>query len=272
MKGFTIFAALVSAALAAPTPEAPRRLRTRASRANRKTLPPQDVVVADVQGLEGGAVHPSYDSNWAGGVLVGSGYTEVTGTITVPTPKEPSGGSSRTEYSASAWVGIDGDTCQSAILQTGVDFYVEGSQVSYDAWYEWFPDYAYYYDGITISAGNQIKMTVVASSTTSGTATIENLSTGQTVSHSFTNEGSEGKLCETNAEWIIEDFAEISSSGQESLVPFANFGTVSFTNAYAIQNGAQVTPAGATIFDIGTSSKPLTSCSGSSSGVSCSYV
>ena len=57
-------------------------------------------------------------------------YKAVTATFTVPTPKEPSGGSG--EHSASAWVGIDGDTCGTAILQTGVDFTVSGSSVSYD--------------------------------------------------------------------------------------------------------------------------------------------
>jgi Peptidase A4 family len=84
--------------------------------------------------------HVEYSSNWAGAVLIGSGYTMVTGTIKVPTPKMPSGGSSRTTYYTSAWVGIDGDTCGSAILQTGVDFIVKGNAVSYDAWYEWYPD------------------------------------------------------------------------------------------------------------------------------------
>ena len=54
----------------------------------------------------------------------------MTGTFTVPTPKEPSGGSGT--HSASAWVGIDGDTCGNAILQTGVDFNVNGNSVSYD--------------------------------------------------------------------------------------------------------------------------------------------
>ena len=48
----------------------------------------------------------------------------------MPTPKAPSGGSGT--YSASAWVGIDGDTCDNAILQTGVDFTVSGGSVSYD--------------------------------------------------------------------------------------------------------------------------------------------
>src|ERR1700753_3026474 len=39
---------------------------------------------------------PQYSSNWAGAVLVGASYTQVTGTITVPTPKTPLGGSRST--------------------------------------------------------------------------------------------------------------------------------------------------------------------------------
>lgn len=54
-----------------------------------------------------------YDSNWAGAVIIDTSITEVTGTFTIPTAAEPSGGNSRTEYGAAAWVGIDGDTCQS---------------------------------------------------------------------------------------------------------------------------------------------------------------
>ena len=49
----------------------------------------------------------------------------MTGTFTVPTPSGSSG-------AASAWVGIDGDTCANAILQTGVDFTVTDGEVSYD--------------------------------------------------------------------------------------------------------------------------------------------
>lgn len=52
----------------------------------------------------------------------------MTGTFTVPTPTGKDG-------AASAWVGIDGDTCGSAILQTGVDFTISGGEVSYDGEY-----------------------------------------------------------------------------------------------------------------------------------------
>jgi len=200
-----------------------------------------------------------YSSNWAGAVLIGTGYTSVTGTFTVPTPT--------TAGSGSAWVGIDGDTCGTAILQTGIDWTKSGSSITYDAWYEWYPDYAYDFSGITIAAGNTIKVTVTATSDTAGTATIQNVSTGKTVTHSFSNEASEGSLCEYNAEWIVEDFEEGSS-----LVDFADFGTVTFTSASATKSGSSVGVTGATIIDLKQSNSVLTDCSlVGSSGVTCTY-
>lgn len=220
-----------------------------------------------------------YSSNWAGAVLIGSGYTAVTGTFTVPTPQSPNGnsggsgggfgrgfGDSSSSSAASAWVGIDGDTWSEAILQTGVDFTVEGDQVSYDAWYEWYPDYAYDFSGIDISSGDEIKVTVEASSKASGTATIENISTGQSVSHTFSRDV-EGDLGELNAEWIVEDFEE-----GNSLVSFADFGSVTFSNALATDNGNSVGPSGATIMDIEQDGEVLTSTSSTSDSVTVTYV
>ena len=109
-----------------------------------------------------------------------------------------------------------------------------------------------------------IKLTVTASSTTSGTAVIENVTRGQTVSKSLS---SSSRLCQENAEWIVEDFEE-----GDSLVPFANFGTVQFTGASATTSSGTVGPAGATIIDIEQNGKILTSASASSNGVTVSYV
>jgi hypothetical protein len=53
-------------------------------------------------------------------VLQGT-YKSVTATFTVPKASGSSGAS------ASAWVGIDGDSCGNAILQTGLDFNVGGT-------------------------------------------------------------------------------------------------------------------------------------------------
>ena len=55
-------------------------------------------------------------------------YQKITGTFTVPKPSNPDGDA--TIHSASAWVGIDGNTCASAILQTGVDFNVDTTGIA----------------------------------------------------------------------------------------------------------------------------------------------
>ncbi|KIL61680.1 hypothetical protein M378DRAFT_82243 [Amanita muscaria Koide BX008] len=245
---------LASAAFAAPEGQVRRTRRA----AGRQTKPFQRIQITGVSDASAASnvSHVEYSSNWAGAVLE---YPAVTGTITVPTPSPPDG-------SASAWVGIDGFTCQTAIFQTGIDFNLVNGVVSYDAWYEWFPDYAYYFNGITINSGDVVQLNVTASSTTTGTAAIRNLSNGQTVSKSLSYP--EYPLCEQDAEWIIEDF---SSGG--GLVPLCDFGTVTFTNAYAYTNdGGILTPCGATELDIEQGSV-LTSVSESSScAVTVRYV
>ncbi|KAI1851411.1 hypothetical protein JX265_000355 [Neoarthrinium moseri] len=273
MKLTSIVGAILCAEVALGARFTEKRRERAAQRASKRALSRTSLpkIAADdgvLETFETGneTAHVDYSTNWAGAVLIGSGYKSVTATFVVPTPSVPSGGSSRTEYAASAWVGIDGDTCQTAILQTGVDFYAQGSSVSFDAWYEWYPDYAYDFSGITISAGDTITITVTATSTKAGTATVANKSTGKTVTHTFSSQSA--ALCETNAEWIVEDF----SSGN-SLVPFADFGTVTFTGASATTSSGTVGVSGATILDIKQNNKVLTDCSTSgSSTVQCTYT
>ncbi|KAJ6164438.1 Aspergillopepsin-2 [Penicillium chermesinum] len=244
---------LATGALAAPlTSQRQARNLARRAAGTRHSHPPYKPNTEEPLQLNATS-HEEYSSNWAGAVLIGTGYTAVTAEFVVPLPSPPSGGSPFEQYCASAWVGIDGDTCSSAILQTGVDFCVQGNTVSYDAWYEWYPDYAYNFNGISISTGDTIRVTVDASSKTTGIATVENVSNGQSVTHRF-NGGVDGDLCEYNAEWIVEDFESGSS-----LVPFADFGTVTFQNAVASKGGYSVGPAGATLLDIeqGARSLPL---------------
>jgi len=127
--------------------------------------------------------------------------------------------------------------------------------------------YAYNFD-ITVSAGDVIKVTVTATSLYAGTAVLENVTTGTTVTQQFTSEKSLGERCEYNAEWIVEDFEEGSS-----LVSFANFGSVAFTSASATDSSGTVGTTGATIIDIKQSSSVLTSCSlPGSNEVLCTYV
>lgn len=107
-------------------------------------------------------------------------------------------------------------------------------------------------------------MTVTATSTTGGTATVTNNSKGTTVTHTFS--GQTYALQELNAEWIVEDFSD------GGLVPFADFGTVVFTGASATGSSGTVGPSGATLIDIEQNGKVLTSVSTTSSSVTVSYV
>lgn len=269
MKCFiVIFSATLFSTLALAAPLTAHRQALHASRqANRAfgrgSSRPLRPGTADVLYINGTS-HEEYSANWAGAVLIGNGFDFVTGEATVPVPKPARGGDDRTNYCASAWVGIDGDTCNTAILQTGIDMCVQGGVVSSSAWFEWFPDYSHDFD-IKISTGDVVKMTVEANSTNSGTAIIQNLSTGISINHQFpVTLGA--RLCETNAEWIVEDF-----SINTGLAPFANFGTVSFLNAVASAGGNRSSPSGGVVMEI-YQDRILTTTSVTKESVTVSYL
>lgn len=101
------FSALATVALGAEVAIAARwtekrRERHAARAASRQTNPLLPATEADglqVEAFTNETAHVDYSSNWAGAVLIGTGYKSVTGTFVVPTPSKPSGGSSSTEVS-----------------------------------------------------------------------------------------------------------------------------------------------------------------------------
>jgi hypothetical protein len=100
-------------------------------------------------------------------------------------------------------------------------------------------------------------MSIVATSKTGGSATLENLTTGQKVTQKFSGETS-GSLCQTSAEFIIEDFEECSGSSCEP-VPFASFSpAVKFTDVSATANGASVPLSSAQISEVIVDNQDLT--------------
>ncbi|KAF8557515.1 hypothetical protein OG21DRAFT_1505243 [Imleria badia] len=189
------------------------------------------------------ATHGVQDStNWAGAVLnAGDGtFFTVRGTFTVPHVSGQSGSGS------AAWVGIDGNTCTNALFQTGVDLNVGENGPEYYAWYEWYPDIAYYYDDFSVNAGDVIEVSVAAFSRTTGIASIHNMNTGQ---ERIQHVSSTHALCGQNAEWIVEDYEE-GYPGSEVQVPFANFGAVFFTNTEASGPSGTYDSSSATILEI----------------------
>ncbi|KZV64513.1 concanavalin A-like lectin/glucanase [Peniophora sp. CONT] len=214
-------------------------------------------------------------NNWAGSVNMddNAGWKDVTGTVVVPTPNAPPG----TNGTASAfiWVGIDGagtnPSCSGQILQTGIQIAVTKGVVSYQAWHEWWPAEATYWPTSTIEihAGDTVTMTVKATSSTSGNATVTNHNTGQTAWHHYV--GDTHPLGGCLSEWIVEDYSVGNAE-----VPFANFTTVTFTDARATAaNGSVYGPGGnpsSTIWKLVENGDTLSACSATTTSATCTYV
>ncbi len=242
------FSSLACVALSiAAANAAPSRLRDRVARRAARSRGSQPMIALESV-EQTNDKNTQYSQNWSGAVLESppSGiFTSAKGTFTVPTPQYVGNGGG--SESSSAWVGIDGDTCSSAILQSGVDFTVDDSgNVSYDSWYEWYPDYAYDFDNFQVNSGDVIEVDIVASSTSKGKVTLINHTSGQSVSKTLSAPDSSSTLCGQNAEWIVEDFEQGGS-----LVALSNFGTVTFTDATAgTSTGSSAGLSGATVIDI----------------------
>ncbi|GAD96494.1 aspergillopepsin-2 precursor, putative [Paecilomyces variotii No. 5] len=180
-------------------------------------------------------------SNWAGALLESSNITSVTGTFTVPNPEVPSGGNSSTAYCGCAWIGIDGysvDCPNGGLIQAGATWCIQDGSPSVNAWYEWYPAQAITtFDNFDVQAGDEIKVTVTATSSSTGYTVVENLTQGTQIRHTWDTESP--ALCEATAEWIVEDFTD-TSNGSDYLAPFADYNGVVFTDNSATAKGEKV--------------------------------
>lgn len=109
-------------------------------------------------------------------------------------------------------------------------------------------------------------MKVTASSSTEGSVVLENQTTGKSFSKTVT---SSDELCETDAEWILEDVTfEDDNTG------LADFGSVTFSNISYVMSGTTASSlSSADIMDIeDDQSNKLTSSEVTDDTVVVSYV
>ncbi|MGA2621259.1 MAG: G1 family glutamic endopeptidase [Thermoguttaceae bacterium] len=175
-------------------------------------------------------------SNWSGyaaetnlnGAASGS-VTAVNGTWKVPTAT--ANGSTSTAYS-SVWVGIDGYS-SSSVEQIGTDSDIVNGQAQYYVWYEMYPSASENVTGMTISAGDTINasVTYLTSGAHAGQFQLTITDASKT-NDTFTIYQTASSAARSSAEWVVE--APSSTSG---VLPLANFGSVTFTNATATING-----------------------------------
>ena len=157
-------------------------------------------------------------SNWSGyAVVTGSGgVNAVSGSWVVPTVS-----GSGTAYS-SVWVGIDGFN-SSTVEQIGTEQDVVNGVAQYSAWVEMYPAYPVTLN-MAIHPGDTITASVTASGSGKFTLTIKDVTQGG--NDSFTTTQSLPGAQRSSAEWVVE-----APSSNFGVLPLANFGTVSFSNA-----------------------------------------
>jgi hypothetical protein len=173
---------------------------------------------------------PSVSANWSGYALqdvnaAGLQFTSVTGTWKVPVMTCTSGSTS----SAAFWVGLGGSSdTATGLEQTGTGADCNNGTVRYYAWYEILPA-ASVEVPLKVNPGDQITTSVNVNGTTV-LVQIKN----RTRKTSFTKALQVAAPDLSSAEWIAEAPSACTSSGRCTVVPLANFGTVTFTRAASI--------------------------------------
>lgn len=156
-----------------------------------------------------------YSYNWGGYLASSDSYTAVSGSWIVPSAT----GNGTTTTADAAWVGIGGVTTQDLIQVGSENTVTSGGKVYSAVFYEILPATAVYPSAITISPGDSLSASVSEQSSGSWLISISDNTNGQSFSTTVSYTSSH-----SSAEWIEED----PSYASGGLVPFDNFGSVSF--------------------------------------------
>ncbi|KAF9769649.1 hypothetical protein IL306_012913 [Fusarium sp. DS 682] len=176
------------------------------------------------------------NENWAGAAKQGTGINRVQGTFVVPKVDVPQGSG------FAVWVGIDGRRCDKQLLQTGVFFRPNGK---IQAFRQWSPKHARIFHKFPVSPGDEIRMTVYATSAWTGIAHLENLTKNKAVTHTFEEPESPGRLCKLDASWIVDAYKD---NGKQ--VTLADFGNITIKDASYSDSTGTGTLKDAVILDI----------------------
>lgn len=168
--------------------------------------------------------------NWSGYVVessAGKSFSSVSGSWV-----EPSVGANSGQGASAFWVGLGGAGQGSqALEQVGTSAQVENGQVSYYAWYELVPA-AEVHLNLAIHPGDHMSGKVTVNGT-NVTISLTDQTTGQSVDKTLQMSNPDT----SSAEWIAEAPSAELSDGSLQVLPLADFGNVTFTNASATAGG-----------------------------------
>lgn len=167
-------------------------------------------------------------SNWSGYLASGGTFTGISGSWTTP---DPSGNNSATSADAT-WIGIGGITSEDLIQIGTTDEVSPSGQVATEAFYELLPGASISIPNVTITPGDVVTASISQITTGEWTITLTDQTNDQTFTDTVFYTSSY-----SSAEWIEED----PSYTADHLVPFDDFGSVTFNNASDTVNGATQT-------------------------------
>jgi hypothetical protein len=200
--------------------------------------------------------NPETSTNWSGGIVFppkGDTMFSIFATWKMPTASLPAGHKSGVWYSASTWVGIDGDDGSGDVLQAGCDDDVEISggvtQHQCSPWWEWYPAGSFWITTIPVSPGDQLLCWIIGVplSVNSAWINLGNQTTG-VGSIFYATAPKKISLKGNCAEWIVENLGEL-----------AKYTTVDFTKCEATTVGGKtrLPSSGNTINMVNSSSKVI---------------
>jgi hypothetical protein len=173
--------------------------------------------------------------NWAGYVADAGNYTSVGGTWVVPNPTA----AQATSLSGDAtWVGIGGHAAAKDLIQAGTQAVFVDGVLSYQAWYEILPNDETI-TNLPISGGDVVSASVREKAPNAWHITIKNHT-----KHAVFEKDLPYVSTHATAEWIEERPIAISDTATaEEYLPLDQFGSLTFTSAYTVSNGTQITLA-----------------------------
>lgn len=202
----------------------------------------RDIRRKKLPGLKPGHDTETYD-NWSGGVTFpasGDKIWCVNGTWNIPKASLPAGAQSGIWYTASTWIGIDGDDGSGDIVQAGcdADVMISGgdTQYQFNPWWEWWPAGSFWITNIPASAGDEFTcfiqcIPLLAGSANPNSALLLLVNVTKSFGLFFVATAPAHVSLQGNcAEWILEAL-ETGPKGEPEL---AKFTTVDFTQCSAI--------------------------------------
>lgn len=163
--------------------------------------------------------------NWAGYVAARGEYSAVGASWTVPTLS-----ATTTLMTDAAWVGIGGSKSKD-LIQAGTHGAVQNGRTQYWAWYELLPDYQRVIP-FAVAGGDRVEVSLTEVADDLWYLSFVNETAGTQY-----GEALEYHSKHSSADWIEEMPVVYSRDGERAYAPLSEFGTVTFSDAYAVVDG-----------------------------------